>query len=116
MTVRIYHNNRCTKSRGTLELLQSRGLDPQVINYLETPPSRDELKALLGMLGMTARELVRTGEPVYRELGLADPSVTEEAILDAMVAHPLLIERPIVVAHGKAAIGRPPEQILALLD
>lgn len=115
MSVRIYHNNRCSKSRGTLELLQARGIEPEVVNYLDTPPSMDELQALLRMLGMTPRQLLRTGEADYKELGLDDAALGDEAILQAMVAHPKLIERPIVVANGKAAIGRPPEAILAIL-
>jgi arsenate reductase len=116
MTVRIYHNSRCSKSRGTLELLQARGIEPEVVNYLDTPPSAKELKALLRLLGMTPRQLLRTGEAEYQELGLADPSMGDEAIVQAMVAHPKLIERPIVVANGKAAIGRPPEAVLAILS
>lgn len=116
MGVRIYHNNRCSKSRGTLDLLQARGIQPEVVNYLDTPPGVDELKSLLRLLGMTPRQLLRTGEPEYRELGLANPAVDDDAILQAMVTHPKLIERPIVVANGKAAIGRPPEAVLAILD
>lgn len=115
MSVRIYHNSRCSKSRGTLELLQARGIEPEVINYLDTPPGVDELKSLLRMLGMAPRQLLRSGEAEYRELGLADPAVADEAILEAMASHPKLIERPIVVADGKAAIGRPPEAVLAIL-
>lgn len=115
MSVRIYHNSRCSKSRGTLELLQARGIEPEVVNYLDTPPSADELRNLLRMLGMTPRQLLRTGEAEYAELRLADPAIDDEAILQAMTAHPKLIERPIVVANGKAAIGRPPEAILAIL-
>lgn len=115
MSVRIYHNSRCSKSRGTLELLEARGIEPEVVNYLDTPPSVDELKSLLRMLGMPPRQLLRTGESEYKELGLANPAVGDEAILEAMVAHPKLIERPIVVADRKAAIGRPPEAVLAIL-
>lgn len=115
MSVRIYHNSRCSKSRGTLELLEARGIEPEVVNYLDTPPSVDELKSLLRMLGMPPRQLLRTGEAEYKELGLANPAVGDEAILEAMVAHPKLIERPIVVADRKAAIGRPPEAVLAIL-
>lgn len=115
MSVRIYHNNRCSKSRGTLELLQARGIEPEVVNYLDTPPSVDELRTLLRMLGMTPRQLLRTGEADYKEQGLDDPAVSDEALLKAMIAHPKLIERPIVVADGKAAIGRPPEAVLAIL-
>ena len=116
MTVRIYHNSRCSKSRGTLELLQARGIEPEVVNYLDTPPNVDELRNLLRLLGMTPRQLLRTGEAEYRELGLDDPAVGDEAVLQAMATHPKLIERPIVVANGKAAIGRPPEAVLAILE
>ncbi|MCX7514175.1 arsenate reductase (glutaredoxin) [Frateuria sp. STR12] len=116
MSVRIYHNSRCSKSRGTLELLQARGIEPEVVNYLDTPPSVAELKTLLRQLGMEPRQLLRTGEPEYKELALADPAMNDEAILQAMVSHPKLIERPIVVANGKAVIGRPPEAVLAVLD
>ncbi|HEV2540432.1 MAG TPA: arsenate reductase (glutaredoxin) [Frateuria sp.] len=115
MSVRIYHNSRCSKSRGTLELLQARGIEPEVVNYLDTPPSVGELKALLRLLGLTPRQLLRTGEAEYAQLGLADPTVDDEAILQAMTTHPKLIERPIVVTDGKAAIGRPPEAALAIL-
>ncbi|WP_424683444.1 arsenate reductase (glutaredoxin) [Frateuria sp. YIM B11624] len=115
MAVRIYHNSRCSKSRGTLELLQARGIEPEVVNYLDTPPSAEELRTLLRLLGMTPRQLLRTGEAEYKELGLADPAVGDEAIVQAMVEHPRLIERPIVVADGKAALGRPPEAVLAIL-
>ena len=113
--VRIYHNNRCTKSRATLALLQKRGMDLEVINYLDTPPDAAELTVLLKQLGMRARELLRIGEAEYESLGLADPSLDEQALIAAMVAHPKLIERPIVVANGKAAVGRPPEAVLAIL-
>jgi len=113
--VRIYHNNRCSKSRATLALLQERGGEVEVVNYLDTPPSATELAGLLKKLGMTARQLLRTGEAEYQALGLADPALDEAALIAAMVAHPKLIERPIVVANGKAAIGRPPETVLAIL-
>ena len=113
--IRIYHNNRCSKSRATLALLQERDRDIEVINYLDTPPDETELAGLLKQLGMTARELLRTGEPEYQSLGLADPALDEAALIATMVKHPTLIERPIVVANGKAAIGRPPEAVLAIL-
>jgi arsenate reductase (glutaredoxin) len=113
--VRIYHNNRCSKSRATLALLEERGGTVEVINYLDTPPSAAELGVLLKQLGMTARELLRSGEPEYQSLGLDDRSLDEAALIAAMVAHPKLIERPIVVANGKAALGRPPEAVLAIL-
>lgn len=113
--VRIYHNNRCTKSRATLALLEARGDDIEIINYLDNPPTVAELAGLLKKLGMTARGLLRTGEDDYRSLGLDNPALDDAALIAAMVAHPKLIERPIVVADGKAAIGRPPEAVLAIL-
>lgn len=115
MTVRIYHNPRCSKSRATLALLEERAIEPEVIRYLDQPPTADELRRLLTLLDLPARDLLRTGEAVYRDLGLADRSMDEAAIVNAMVSHPKLIERPIVVANGKAAIGRPPEAVLAIL-
>lgn len=113
--IRIYHNNRCSKSRATLALLQERADDVDVINYLDTPPTAAELSGLLEQLGMTARQLLRTGEAEYAELGLDSPSLDDQALIAAMVAHPRLIERPIVAANGKAVIGRPPEAVLAIL-
>lgn len=115
MAVRIYHNNRCSKSRATLTLLEERGIACDVINYLETPPSAAELEKLLDMLGMTPRELMRKSEAEYTELGLDDPSLDDTALIAAMASHPRLIERPIVVANNKAAIGRPPEAVLSIL-
>lgn len=115
MSVRIYHNSRCSKSRATLALLEERGVVCDVINYLDTPPSSAELTQLLDMLGMTPRELMRKNEAEYSELGLDNPSLDDTALIAAMVSHPRLIERPIVVAHGKAAIGRPPETVLSIL-
>ncbi|KRE87318.1 arsenate reductase [Rhodanobacter sp. Soil772] len=113
--VRIYHNNRCSKSRATLALLEEHGGEVEVINYLDNPPSAAELAVLLKQLGMTPRELLRTGEAEYQALGLDDPALDGAALIAAMVAHPKLIERPIVVANGKAALGRPPEAVLAIL-
>ncbi|MGN6121238.1 MAG: arsenate reductase (glutaredoxin) [Rhodanobacter sp.] len=113
--IRIYHNNRCSKSRATLALLQERADDVEVINYLDTPPTATELVDLLKQLSMTARQLLRTGEAEYTELGLDSPSLDDRSLIAAMVAHPRLIERPIVVANGKAVIGRPPESVLAIL-
>lgn len=113
--VRIYHNTHCSKSRATLALLEQRGEQVEVINYLQTPPTANELAALLGQLGMSARQLLRTGEAEYATLHLDDPALDEQALIAAMVAHPKLIERPIVVANGKAAIGRPPEAVLDIL-
>lgn len=114
--VTIYHNPRCSKSRETLALLEQQGVTPKVVLYLETPPSIDELKKLLQELGFhSARELMRQKEELYKELKLADESLSEEQLLQAMVANPKLIERPIVVKGGKARIGRPPEQVLEIL-
>jgi arsenate reductase len=113
--VRIYHNNRCSKSRATLALLEQRGQPFEIVNYLDHPPTVFELGVLLDQLGMSPRQLIRTGEAEYRELGLDEPTLDDAALIAAMVAHPKLIERPIVVANGRAAIGRPPEAILAIL-
>ena len=111
----LYHNPRCSKSRGALELLEARGLAPTVVHYLETPPSAAELRALLAKLGLSARQLLRSGEDEYQTLNLADASLSEAQLIDAMVAHPKLIERPILVAGDKAAVGRPPEKVLEIL-
>ncbi len=113
--VTIYHNPRCTKSRQTLELLEQRGIKPKIIEYLDTPPSAAELKHLLKLLGMPARELLRTKEDEYRQEKLDDPGLSDAEIISAMIKHPRLIERPIVVAGNKAAIGRPPEKVLKIL-
>jgi len=114
--VTIYHNPRCSKSRETLALLKSNGVEPQVVLYLETPPDADTLRTLLSQLGMSsARALMRQKEELYKALGLADSVLTEEALIQAMVDNPKLIERPIVVANGKARIGRPPEQVLEIV-
>ena len=115
MTTRLYHNTRCSKSRGALELLNERGIEPEVVYYLETPPSPAELRELLRMLGIGARGLLRTGEPEYAALGLDDPSIGDDALIAAMAAHPKLIERPVFVHGGRAVIGRPPERVLELL-
>lgn len=111
----IYHNPRCSKSRATLKLLQERGVEPQIVEYLKTPPSAPRLKELLAMLEMAPRELMRKGEAPYKELGLGDASLDDDALVSAMVNNPILIERPIVVTDGKARLGRPPEQVLELL-
>lgn len=111
----LYHNPRCSKSRGALELLRERGVEPQVVAYLDTPPTVEELRHLLVLLGMPARALLRTGEEVYASLGLDNPALTEEDLVKAMVQHPRLIERPIFVHGGRAVVGRPPEQVLTLL-
>jgi arsenate reductase len=115
MTVTIYHNPRCSKSRETLKLIETRGLKPKIVDYLKTPPSAAELKAILKRLGLKPEELLRKGEPLYAELGLKDRQLEADALIALMVANPILIERPIVVANGKAAIGRPPERVLEIL-
>ena len=115
MTVTIYHNPRCSKSRGTLKLLEVRGLKPKVVEYLKTPPSAAELKAILKKLGLKADAVVRKGEPLYAELGLKDRKMDDDALIALLVANPILIERPIVVSGSKAAIGRPPETVLKIL-
>ncbi|GAA5074835.1 arsenate reductase (glutaredoxin) [Lysobacter panacisoli] len=113
---RLYHNPRCSKSRGALELLHERGIEPVVIAYLDTPPSVDELRELIGLIGLPARALLRSGEEEYAALGLADESLDEATLIEAMHAHPRLIERPVFVHRGRAVIGRPPERVLELLD
>lgn len=113
---RIYHNNRCSKSRSALALLEQQGKPFEVVHYLETPPTIAELKTLLSQLGIAARQLLRTGEDEYRQLKLDDPSLDEQTLIAAMSKHPRLIERPIVVANGKAVIGRPPERVLDILS
>lgn len=112
----LYHNPRCSKSRGALQLLQARGIEPAIVLYLEQPPDVDELRDLLRKLGIAARALLRTGETAYAELGLADPALDDAAIIAAMAAHPRLIERPVFVLGDRAVIGRPPERVLDLLD
>ena len=115
MSLCIYHNPRCSKSRDTLALLEERGLAPKIIKYLETPPDAGQISQLLSLLGMSsARQLMRTKEALYKELKLAEVH-DEQALINAMVANPKLIERPIVVNSNQAALGRPPEQVLDIL-
>ncbi len=114
MTVEIWHNPRCSKSRATLALLREHGIEPKVRLYLEDPPTREELEEVLALLGRKPSELVRRKEAAFRERGL-DASSSEDAILDAMVAEPRLIERPIVLAGDAAVVGRPPENVRKLL-
>jgi arsenate reductase (glutaredoxin) len=113
--VTIYHNPRCSKSRQTLALLEEHNISPDVILYLDTPPSATVLQQLLSKLGISARELLRKGEDAYKDNNLKNPELTEQQLIDAMIAHPKLIERPIVVKGDKAVLGRPPENVLALV-
>ena len=116
MTITIYHNNRCSKSRDTLALLKEKGIEPKIVAYLDTPPDAATLRGLLKKLGLAdARALIRKGEDDYKALNLADPSLSQDVLIDAMVANPKLIERPIVVNGNQAALGRPPENVLTIL-
>ncbi|WP_449466632.1 arsenate reductase (glutaredoxin) [Stenotrophomonas humi] len=116
MKATIWHNNRCSNSRGALALLQEAGADIEVINYLDTPPSAAELRTLLKEMGLPARDLLRNKETAYAELGLAAKLDDEAALIDAMAAHPTLINRPIVRTAKGTALCRPPETVLSLLD
>ena len=113
--VTIYHNPRCSKSRATLELIKQRGIEPNVVEYLETPPHATELRRILALLKKKPREIIRKNEDPYKHLGLENPDMKDGALIKAMVAHPILIERPIVVSGKKAVIGRPPEAVLKIL-
>lgn len=109
----IWHNPRCSKSRATLALLEQRGIEPVIIPYLEQPPDAVELRRVLALLGMEAAGLIRRGEQAYRDLGLAKAS--DDELVAAMVRHPILIERPVVIHGDRAALGRPPEQVMEIL-
>ncbi len=113
MTTTIWHNPRCSKSRQTLKLLQDRGIEPEIVDYQKSPPDIAEISRIVALLGVASRDIIRTGEKIYRELDLANADNDE--LLAAMAAHPILIERPIVEANGKAALGRPPENVLKIL-
>lgn len=114
--LKILHNPRCSKSRQTLQILHDQGLQPEIIEYLKTPIDADKLAEIINQLGFSsARQLIRKGEEAYKEQNLADQSLSEEALINAMLSHPKLIERPIVLFNGKAAIGRPPESVLSIL-
>jgi arsenate reductase len=115
LSIKIYHNPRCSKSRQTLQLLEEQGVQPTIIEYLKNSPSKQELESVLTLLSLSPRELMRKGESVYKELNLANEALSTDQLLDAMLANPILIERPIVLANGKAAIGRPPESVLEIL-
>jgi arsenate reductase len=114
-TVTLYHNPRCSKSRRALELLRSRNVEPEIIEYMKTPPTVSELERILKLLSMEPRELMRKKESVYSDLALDDENLDRHKQLQSMVEHPILIERPIAVANGRAALGRPPENVLDVL-
>jgi arsenate reductase len=113
--VKLYHNPRCSKSRQVLQLIESKGINIDVIEYIKQPPSYRELEQLLELLGLEPRQLMRTSEKLYKENKLDDPSLSREDLIEAMTEHPKLIERPIVIHQGKAVIGRPPEKILEII-
>ena len=114
--ITLYHNPRCSKSRQTLQLLQQQGIEPEIVLYLEHPPGASKIAALLGKLGISARELLRKGEAEYKTLNLEDASLCEAALIKTMAENPRLIERPIVETDDKAVLGRPPEQVLDILQ
>lgn len=113
--VTLYHNPRCSKSREALNLLREQGHEPDVILYLETPPNAKTLKAIVKKLGISTRELLRKGEDAYKDLNLADETLSDAALIKAMIENPKLIERPIVINGDKAVIGRPPENALQII-
>ena len=115
MSVTIDHNPRCSKSRQTLALLEEQGISPRIVEYIKAPPSAADLDDILGKLGKEPRDFMRKKEAPYQEQGLDDDALSREALIQAMVDNPILIERPIVLAHGKAAIGRPPESVLDII-
>ena len=115
MTITIWHNPRCSKSRQTLELLRSKGIEPAIREYLKQPPSKAEVETLIEQVGGDAAELIRDGEPEFKALKMKKADLGKADIAKAIVAHPVLLQRPVVVAGRKAAIGRPPEAVLALL-
>jgi|TARA_B100002003_G_C13839157_1_gene411937 arsenate reductase len=115
MPVTIYHNPQCSKSRQTLQLLRDKGVEPDIVEYLKSPPDAKTLAGLLKKLGLVPRELMRRKEAAYKENGLADNSLDDATLIDGMISNPILIERPIVVNGGRAALGRPPEAVLDIL-
>ena len=114
MSIKIWHNPRCSKSRQTMEILSEKGVEAEVVKYLETTPSAQEITEVLKKLGISARELMRTKEDEYKELNLKDEN-DDAKLIEAMAAHPKLIERPIVIVGDKAVLGRPPEKVLELI-
>ena len=115
MSVTIFHNPRCSKSRQTLQILVDKSVEPSVVEYLKTPPSVEELQSILSLLNMSPRELMRKNESIYKEKGLDSETLSDIELITAMTTDPILIERPIVLANGKARIGRPPENVLDIL-
>ena len=115
MTVTIYHNPRCSKSRQTLELIQQHGISANIVEYLKSDLSKKELQKAVRLLDVDIREIIRTGDSLYSELGLADVSLTQDQLIEAIIENPTLLQRPIVVANEKAVIGRPPENVLKIL-
>lgn len=113
--ISIYHNPRCSKSRQTLALLQEQGIEPTIVEYLKTPPTKETLTSVLNQLGISPRQLLRTGEDSYKELNLANLDLTDDELIQAMCDNPKLIERPIVINNGQARLGRPPENVLEIL-
>ena len=111
----IYHNPRCSKSRASLAILEQHDAEPEIVEYLKTPPTEKQLSSLLTLLNFTPRELIRTGQSEYKDLNLANPDLSDQELIKTMVAHPIMIERPIIVHNGKAVIGRPPENVLDIL-
>jgi arsenate reductase (glutaredoxin) len=114
MDVTIWHNPRCSKSRQTLELLRSRGVEPRVIEYLKTPPTTGEIRRVLDLMGVSPHALVRSGETVYRDEGLSK-TTSDDTLVEAMFHNPILIERPVVIADDTAVLGRPPEKVLSII-
>ena len=115
MIAKIYHNTRCSKSRATLAILEQNNVEFEIVNYLENPPSESELRLVLQDLGIGARDLMRKGESVYKDLQLSNKSLTEDELIKAMLNHPILIERPIVRTNKGVVIGRPPENVQIIL-
>ena len=113
--ITLYHNPRCSKSRAALALLEENDITPQVVLYLDQPPGREELEALLRKLGMGIRDILRQGEAEYKQYQLGDSALSDDIVFDIVAEHPRLIERPIIVRGERAVIGRPPERVLALL-
>ena len=115
MTVTVYHNPRCSKSRAAMEYLEENGIETEVVKYMDSPPDANDIKELLSMLGMTPRDLMRKHEKVFKDAGLDDPTFTDDELIEAMAQCPSLIERPIVVNNGKAVLARPPETVQDIL-